>query len=318
MITTSDPKRPRVFRIAVALSVVAHLLGLLIYIGLVQRFINVPTRQQKTEELVALSDTVRIEKRTIPREAIKRPTPPTPVTKAQPQPAAPPVVVQHPVRQPLPKPRAAPTAAVRRELAKIVPNAEPQPRDASTPAPPAPEQPKAAPQAQPRTRQSNALTSEQIAAMDQQFRRTIAQSKSDIENMPPPKQVASSMKRYENLMQGATFRDLQHAQGIIDWVYRNGREGERNWYYVRVRISYPDGFTEIVDVPWRFYFPRRADPIAMMDPRPFIPPPPPENYALPKPFALSRFVCTYFHNECQAVLDGEERNGGQPATSTAN
>jgi hypothetical protein len=173
----------------------------------------------------------------------------------------------------------------------------------------APSQPRRAPP-------SNQLSQAQIAALTQQFRQTIAQSQADATNVRPPKTRASTMKHYNYVMSGR-MADLTTAQGYVTvlktWTDRVAR---LNWYYVEVRMVYDDGSSELVDIPWPVAFPIGNDPIAVDRVFHHIPDPPP-NYVLPHPFQLSRLLCLYYRDECKAVIDAEERNGGQPAAPAA-
>jgi hypothetical protein len=306
MITTSASRRSRVLEIAVALSLIVHVLALLIYIGLLQRFFLGERRlQQKPDEFVSVSDVIRIEKRTIPPPAIVRPV----------QPPQPPAVVERPVERPVPvrKPRAAPTPAQRRELAHLAPDAPPRPRAApkTVIADPHPFAPSKTP-AQPQSRQPAPLSPDAMAALDQRFSRAIAQANSDVRNIAPPNQVPSSTKRYNIRMLGFTDRELQNAQGVVD-RFEPCSPPVRHCWFLRVQYVWNDGFIEMVSIPWPFFFSDSFDP-AMYPTRQMFPTqPPPRGFKLPHPFALSRLVCHYFEAECKEVLDAEASNGGQPA-----
>src|SRR6202161_850456 len=102
MITTSaPPRRSRIFEIALVLSLLVHLLILLVYLGVFSRIAPL-LHPVQTDEPVAVSDVIRLEKRTIPRPHVRapplperRPQPPTPQVAAR-RPA-PPELVQRPV-----------------------------------------------------------------------------------------------------------------------------------------------------------------------------------------------------------------------------
>jgi hypothetical protein len=113
--------------------------------------------------------------------------------------------------------------------------------------------------------------------------------------------------------------DLTTAQGSVE-VLESWQDKARklNYYYIHVRMVYADGTSEVVDIPWPVAFPFGRDPIAAPNRPVFhhITDPPP-GYVLPHPFQLSRLLCIYYRDECQAVIDAEQRNGGRPAGAPA-
>jgi len=299
MITTAAPRRSRFFEIALVLSLVVHLLGLLIYFGLARPYLAQAEKQAQKHEFVATSDVVRLEKRNVPRPAVKLPISPPPVPKVVPQR----VVVRKPV--------ARPTPVERREIARITPQAPPRPSVAPTRA--IAEAPvKAQPDAQPQARPQNQLAQSDLA-QEQRYARAIAQARSDLQNLPPPAQPPAASKRRDILMTGSPG-ELQHAQGVIEQVEPCPRRP--HCYYLLVSIQWPDGYFERVNIPWPFTFPPNNDPIPNLSPRQVInQQPPPPDFQLQPGFQLSRIVCMYFPGRCQAIIDGEARNGGQPATN---
>jgi hypothetical protein len=83
------------------------------------------------------------------------------------------------------------------------------------------------------------------------------------------------------------------------------------YYYLSCSIKYTDGWAEQVSFPWPFHFTHRDDPFAYRNgPQRFPPQGPPPGFVLPHPFALSRALCTYYHAECESVLERERANGG--------
>jgi hypothetical protein len=304
MITTSDRRRTPVLTIALLVSLLLHLVGLLVYAGVASRWpVAVRPHERPKDDLAALSDVIHIEKRVVPRQAVARPVvPPQPT----PAPTAPPTVAPtaQPTFAPTVRPTVAPTAPPR-ELAHIERAAASEPR-ATVP----PSQPKAAPlTGAPPENPTKALTPEQIAAMTSRFARTIAQAQSDVVNHPAPPEPAAAARRDTLIMSGEQHV-LQHAQGYYT-VLAAGRSGEIDWYYLAVRMQWPDGYSESIDIPWVLRYPRDDDPVARRDRLTDVAPPP--DYVLPHPFQLSRIVCTYFRAQCQAVLDAERENGGAPA-----
>jgi outer membrane biosynthesis protein TonB len=315
MITTSAPPyRSRVFEIALGLSLLMHLLVLLVYLGVFARVAPL-VRPAQTDEPVAVSDVIRLEKRTIPRPQVHA----VPVPPVAPQPPTPPqpVARQAPPPEPIPRTVAAPKPVPRHEIARVVPRAQAQPRPAPSPANAQPRRQVAlnpsAPQSRPQSNLEDAQPSQ-----EQRYLRAIAQSKSDLENIPPSRQAPSAIRQLNANMLGATLNDLQHAQGQIEHSEPCDRYSA-HCYFVRARIIYSDGFVELVDVPWPFIFAGvRIDPIQIANGRYFTPPPPPNGYRLPHPFAPSRFVCAYFHDECKALFDAEQAAGGQPASASSS
>ena len=315
MITTSaPPRRSRIFEVALVLSLLVHLLVVLVYFGVFARIVPLIHVPEKDEQPAAVSDVVRLERRTVPRPQVQARVPvPQPVRQPpRPQLAvrqAPPVVVKRPVA--VPKPH------VERELALVAPRAPAQPKPGPTvPAVQAPKQfsqRAAAPQSG-----TQSATQDLEAAQQQRYLNAIAQGKSDLENIPPTHQVSSAIRRLNANMLGSTISDLQHAQGIVERADPCDR-CTPHCYFVRARIIYQDGFVELVDVPWPFIFSGvRVDPIQMANGRYFVPPPPPDGYRLPHPFAPSRFVCTYFRDDCKALFAAEEAAGGVASGSGSN
>lgn len=290
MLTTSERRRDP-FTLAVLLSLLVHLMALLAYVLLAPRLLGALPASRPPNELVALSDAIRLEKRTIPRSA-PRPVVPPPAARMLP--------VPQPARV------APPPAAPRPEVAHIVRRAPPVPR----PAPRA----QVAYEPAPRPARPNALTQAQLAAYEREFSRTIVAAQAAAAIAPPPKEPPAASKRYDFVMNG-TLKDLLSAQGEVtplqSWVDRSRR---LDWYYIRVHVVYSDGSSETVDIPWPVSFAMDDDPVATHAIFHHIPDPPP-GYALPHPFPISRLVCTYYKDECQAVLDAEDRNGGRPASN---
>ena len=87
--------------------------------------------------------------------------------------------------------------------------------------------------------------------------------------------------------------------------------GGYNYYYLRCRVTFTDGYTEEVSFPWQFRFAPRDDPFRYQDGRPhhFPVQAPPEGFALRRPFALSRTICAFYHDDCEAVVAKERADG---------
>ncbi len=314
MITTSaPPRRNRIFEIALVLSILTHLLFLLVYLGVFARLAPLVAPVQQKEDLAAVSDVIRLEKRTIPRPQVRA----VPVPPRVPQPPTPPVVARKaaPV-EPVHQPVAAPKPVARHEIARAVPRAPAQPRPAPSAVEAQPQRQLALNPAAPQSRQPS--TEDAQAAQQQRYMNAISQSKSDLANIPPAPQAPSAIRQLNASMLGSKISDLTHAQGLVERHEPCDRY-TAHCYFVRARIIYQDGFVELVDIPWPFIFTgMRVDPIQVANGRYFIPPPPPPGYHLPHPFAPSRFVCAYFHDECKALFDAEQASGGQPASASSN
>jgi len=302
MITTSaPPARSRIFEIALVLSLLVHLLVVLVYFGVFARLAPL-VRPVPLDEPVAVSDVVRLEKRTVPRPSVRvlKPQPPPRPQVAR---AAPPQPV--PVRRPV----AAPKPVERPEIAHVFKSAPAQPR-------PAPTSVRADAQRQVALNQSAPQSTAQDteAAQEQRYLNAIAQSKTDLANISPPKQIPSAIRRLNADMLGTTIHDVEHAQGYV--VEREPCDRySAHCYFVRVHLVYSDGYVEDVSVPWAFIFTSRFDPLQYPTGRWFTPPDPPSNFRLQHPFYPSRFVCAYYHSDCQALFDAERAAGGGPAAA---
>jgi hypothetical protein len=276
-------------------------------------------RPTPAPEIVALSDAITIEKRTVPREAHRtpprrRPAPPrrrqiaqVPVLKIPPVPTLPPVSTPLPVRRPTPEATTAPTyRPVTGTLHHPV---------APTPPPPRPRE-TAAPEAA-----KNGFSAQQMAALNAQFSRTIAQAQRSVSNVPPPRRPPARMPdqlRYQEVMSGTPEQFFAAFQG--DCVPLEGpmMRGAVRFYYIRCMIRYNDGYFENVSYPWVYRFPARMDPFdervnPNYDMR-FAPQGPPAGFALPPHFALSRAICTFYRAQCEDIFTRERANGNQPAT----
>ncbi|MBV9439979.1 MAG: hypothetical protein JOZ24_08325 [Candidatus Eremiobacteraeota bacterium] len=260
-------------------------------------------RPSPPPEEVALSDAITIEKRVIPRVARRSPPP------ARPQPrrlAAAPAEphVATPTLAPLPStaPTAEPTmraahatihrpaGAARRE--RIVAY---QPYGQQAPV-------------QGRSAHS-VFSPEQMAAMNAQFSRTIAQAQRALTDIPPPKQKpTTSHRRYDLVMRGRRA-DLDSAQGTCDPLSTR-YEGRYVWHIERCTFTYPDGFFENVTIPWEQRFLRSDDPVDHPG-KLYSVQSPPDSFSLPHPFALSRLICIFYKDECAAVIAGEKAAGAQ-------
>jgi hypothetical protein len=278
-------------------------------------------RPTPTPEIVALSDAITIEKRTVPREAHRAPrTRPVrqqprrvaeaPVQRTLPDlsvPTLPPIPTAAPTARPTTEPTTEPTYRPERGTihhARAVPTEEPRPRDVPTAAP------------------KNGFSQQQIAALDAQFSRTIAQAQHALTDVPPqrrPPARAPDQIRYEAIMAGTPEQFLS-AQGDCTSIIQEGHTATISYYYFRCTIRYSDGYFEDVSFLWPHVFPRGRDPVDLYrrgEVRMVFPMQgPPPGFVLPPHFALSRAVCSFYKARCQSIIDGERANGNQPATDS--
>lgn len=246
---------------------------------------------------VAPIDTITISRAVVPaqpRRTTPRVAPPKPVR---------PTIAQAPP----PRPAPVPTEAPRATPAPTVPPAPKvvRPQRVTAPAPrvavvTTPHQQKPAPK--------NALSPQQLAALDSQFRQAISDDQRAVQQGPPQPKLSSTStmadRRFKLVMEG-TPQEVS-GQGYCNplraWV-----DGDTHWYYLNCTTTYTDGFSEQVDIPWPVHFPKNNDP--MINHRRFDLTDPPAGFSLPHPFALSRVTCAYFKNACQAVIDKEKASG---------
>ncbi|HZX68939.1 MAG TPA: hypothetical protein VFE70_08640, partial [Candidatus Elarobacter sp.] len=245
-----------------------------------------------------LSDAITIEKRTVPRES-HRSRALRPQRRAQPQPRT---VAQLPQLRRFPVPTLPP-------IATAPPTIEPTPPPAMhlvrvPDIKPAPKTP---------------FSAQQMAALDQRFRRTIAaadRSLSDVPRQRRPPAIAPYAQRYAAVMAGSPQQFLA-AQGDCTSL-QDAPHGAIVDRVLRCLIRYSDGYYEEVTFPWQYHFYRRTDPFGYLDGQihPFPMQAPPPGFVLPQPFALSRAVCSFYRAQCQALIDRETAAGNQPAPAT--
>lgn len=322
------PQRARrdrnILTVALALSLLLHLIGGGAWLLFAQRVAPVLAKlvphPTPTPEFVATSDAITIEKRTVPR-AMRRSPAQRPRAQVRPQ-----RVAQQPA-----EPRAAVLPATLPALPTLPPPARGRPTTEPTAAPTFPPRPatihhppagaSAAPPrvvaqhvpaaaAAPRTARSSARSAyspQQIAAMETQFSKTIAQAERALTDVPrQARRPATTMKHYQLVMAGSRG-DLTSAQGQCR-ATQTWYRGPVVWHYMDCDFIYTDGFGEHVLIPWPQQFARNDDPAD----HPYKMYPveePPPGWALPHPFAFSRLVCIFYKNECQALIDRERANG---------
>ena len=309
-----DRRDRRLLPATLIASFLVHLLGIAVWgwlaFAVAPAVAKLLPRPSPTPEIVALSDAITIEKRTVPREA--RRSQPRP-QRAQPRRTAQlpavetpvvPTLAPVPTLQPTAQPTAEPTyraVAATIHHAPPAPSAEPRPTQVPTTAP---------------VGKSGGFSAQQMAALDAQFSRTIAQAQRALTNVPPPRRPparAPDQLRHQAVMAGTPEQFLS-AQGECVSV-QAGVRGPVIDRYLRCVITYSDGYFEEVSFPWAFRFTRRNDPFDDVGTyRHFPMQAPPPSFVLPHPFALSRAICSFYRAECTSVITRERANGNQPAT----
>jgi len=325
----ADDRRRPILTLAITFSLLLHLAGAgsWLYFNrqlqpLVAKLFPHPS---PTPEIVALSDAITIEKRTVPRQsrraqprlamrrALARPQPRRVAQLPAPQMPPIPTLAPLPTTEPTTAPSAEPTYRPRRGTIH-------HPRAAPTPEPPRapPETPPPARVAKPSQRSArNAFSPQQIAALDAQFQRTIDASRRSLTDVPPQRRPPArnpQQQRYEAVMAGTPEMFYAAAQGDCTDLEDVVTRGSVHVYYIRCTIRYPDGYFENVSYPWPYKFPASADPFQL--------PPgalifhgqgPPPGFVLPPNFALSRAICTFYRAQCERLIEREKAAGNQPA-----
>ncbi len=288
-------RRRRALLVALAASVLVHAFGGSILARLAPR-------QDAAREEVAAAQRITVEQSVPTPVPTPTPAPPTPTPAPLPTPTPQPRFSAAPA---VPRPATAPRSlAVRRpaphpvalhELARTVPHASPQPRPAAA--------------------AHAAYSASQLASLDAQFRGTIASAQRAVADGPPQTGgtgtgTAPTMKRYQALTTGYPA-DILGGGGLCDNLDEQTR-GNYTYIYWQCRVRYDDGYTETVAFPWPFVYPRGHTPRPNEN---FPAQPPPAGFHLAEVFALSRQVCYYFRDRCDAVL-ARERAAGAPEYGT--
>jgi len=281
-------RRRRLLLAALVLSLLIHAVAG----GLLARLARLAPHAVPPDDAAA-ADRVAIERiEPTPRPTptpVRQPTPtPTPIVRPRARPALPRTATAPRIAREQPPP--APAAP--REIARVVPHAPPEPR-AHEPA-------------------HTAFSQSQIDAMNTQFRSTIASAQQAVAQGPAASggsdagSAATTMKRYTSVSFGSPADVL--GGGLCDNLSET-THGDRTYIYWQCRIHYDDGYTETVAFPWPFVYSRGHTP----RPRePFPEQPPPQGFQLPQVFALSREVCYYFRDRCDAVIRRERADYGTP------
>lgn len=263
------------------------------------------------EESTAIADAITIERRTLPRRAAR--TRPARAARAV---------------QPPPAPAKAPAVPTYAPLAVAPPREQRIPR-ATRPVRIAVRTPREVPPppAAPVHADRGAFSSQQIASLNGQFSRTIADAQRAVAAGPPQKSTtvgtaergtsAADERFYSQVLKGdpQEIRAKLFVSGEGDCTPVQGPfpSGRMAGYYIRCTIHYSDGFFEQVSFPWPFYFAPHKDPFNYRD-NPdgsmhFPGQDPPPGFVLQPHFGLSRAVCSYFRPQCTAIVDAERKRG---------
>ncbi len=153
---------------------------------------------------------------------------------------------------------------------------------------------------------SGAFSARQIAALDAQFSKTIADAQRSLTTVRAPRKPPATMKHYQVVMAGSRG-DLRSAQGQCSPT-QTWRSGGYVWHYMDCEFLYTDGFSEHVFIPWPQHYAPGDDP-ADHPTKSYVVEDPPPGFVLPHPFAFSRLVCIFYRSECQALIQRERANG---------
>jgi outer membrane biosynthesis protein TonB len=315
MLSTSRPSQPkegRTLAVALALSLLIHLIGFLFYAQsaalLKLAHVHLPEpKATPTPEFVTTSQAITIEHRAhpVPHPPSRRAAPPPRPRVAQVAPQPPPVPAPRPVERPQPvrKPVVIPTlpppSPFKAELRKQAPRATPAPSPVPSPKtivyrPPRVQVPEQT-QAEPNHPQHPRLTQAQIAQLQQNFSQTIAQSRNLADPLRVVPATPAAPKRYKVQLQGH-FGGLHGGEGEY-WPVQSFSDHGLDCYYVVYDFQYESGEYEHGNVPWPVCFPPRSDWFSFPhEPGSVGPPlpPPPAGWKLPGGVqlgkALRRFV----------------------------
>jgi hypothetical protein len=287
----------RLLLLALVLSFVIHLVGGSVWWSIVREL-----RHKFPSERDIASNTQRIEIQKLLPTPTPVPTPrPTPVPTPTPPP---PVIGRRPAPQGAPHHRAV--------VRPAAPAAAAQPVHAPTAPPVIARHVELARPHAPGHRAPSSLTPQEIAALDQRYSQAINQYQHDVAQGPPTASPAGlqTMKRYDPILDGTPDQVLS-GDGWCDPLAEPTRKGGYNYYYLSCRITYSDGFVETVAIPWQYRFLPRNDPFMYRDghTHKFPVQGPPDGFVLPDPFPLSRAVCSFYKEKCEAVIAREKANG---------
>jgi hypothetical protein len=273
MITTSDEpgSGSRIVRIAIVASVLVHATVLALALlanaeleRLLARVVPVPVpTPPQTDEIITISSATRYALRPTP-VAPAKPQQTAPKQPVNPQPVQPPAQAHPAVVE---RPAYGAPALLRHELAKQDDRAPSQPKTSTT-APPRPDQPGQLAFTQPsRPSQPHQglphFTRTQLQQLQNDFQKTILQTRSDVNPLKVSPDPAAAPKRYRIQLEGL-FGHMRHGEGIY-FPVKGWRSGGLDYYYVSYEFTYADGTFEKGDVPWPIHFAPDADPFVSQD-----------------------------------------------------
>jgi hypothetical protein len=165
----------------------------------------------------------------------------------------------------------------RHEIARIRPHAAAQPP--AEPFPPisaraTPRHVKPVALAAPTPDTKPALSDRQIAALGDEFAKTIAESHETLAGVQAQSEHAQvdTVKQYAVHFSGI-HEGMNPGDGEIYAVSKQ-RIGDTMWYYTRYTYMHADGTYEADSIPWPFHYPVNDDPFARHDKRIPLQPPP--------------------------------------------
>ena len=306
MITTArEPRRGgRVVRIAIAASLLVHVLAALFVLGAyesVERLLaHIPThhRQREPDETVVLSTALHIERRTRAAQSQHSRGAASPPQRHHARVAfAPPRAAVAPRKVPVPHPTVEPTPVTRKELAKILPRARPR-LVATAPRPIVPtprsvpaegkrlalaEHP-AAQTSQQRPATSARYSAAQLAAIQNNLAKAISNDRAaddPLSNVKHQLHPATSHRSAINFL-GAQGK-LNGFEGLCEPL-RSWTTGAYVHFYVTCRTTHDDGTVRQEAIPWPLTYSARR--VAYDIDGPVLPPgevPPPDPSWHPDP-----------------------------------
>jgi hypothetical protein len=308
--TTYEWRGQRILRVTVIASLVVHVIFFLLafwVIGVATKIFPAPHIKPETkdkDEIVTISSAPRMAKKAVPVPVVRPKAVPRP---PQPQSIPRQELIPHPLHQPV---AVVPPSRELHELAKQAPSALPNPpktirerkvtdEPSAPPRTPSPEKvvaradqaPRSLPQ---RSSHSAQFSEQQLAQINRDLSRTIAQARSANDPLRVPNQPpAASFKRYRVQMLGA-LGPMRNGEGYY-FPIRGWHNGGYDYYYVSYEFTYADGTYESGGVPWPIRFLPSEDPFANPEigklRRTQLPPPPP-GYS--PPANLGKALRAYF------------------------
>jgi hypothetical protein len=243
--------------IAIVLSLIVHFVGGIVVAFLAMLFSHVIPVERHAGPIAVAPEIITLEKRApppAPVHARAKPLPPPPPRAVAPRVLPHPRPVEqtaHGAPLPLPHQREEITHIVKRAPAKVVAFGKiTSYQQATTPG-----------------AKTNQLSSEQMAALNERFSQTIADSHTDVESVAKSVERAPSYtpKHYATAF-SSDASGMRPGDGIIEAISHE-RRGNMMYYYTHYSYRYADGHVEEDDIPWPFHYPINDDPFARHDRR---------------------------------------------------